>query len=255
MTTASRNHALHAEFRFYAQLNDFLEPAKRGRPVDYYFQKFPGIKDPIEALGVPHTEVALIVVNGSSVGFDYQLRDGDRVAVYPQFFHLDIAPLTHLRAPLPRAAFVLDVHLGKLARLLRLLGIDALYSNSYDDPELVDIAEGETRVLLTRDRRLLFHRRVVYGHFVRATDPLQQAREVINHYELASLVRPFSRCMRCNGAVVSVNKGDVVNQLQPKTAQYYDEFYRCCNCGQIYWKGPHFQGLLEVINDLRPEHR
>ena len=130
-----------AEFRFYEELNDFLKPEQRKQTVPYRFDGHPGIKDPIEALGVPHVEVDLIVVNGESVGFDYQLRDGDRVAVYPVFEALDIAPAVKLRdAPLRRTAFVVDVNLGRLARMLRLLGFDVLFSNAYGDDEIVAIA-------------------------------------------------------------------------------------------------------------------
>ena len=131
-----------AEFRFYEELNDFLPPEQRKKTVPYRFDGHPGIKDPIEALGVPHVEVDLIVVNGASVGFDYQLRDGDRVAVYPVFEALDVSPAVKLRdAPLRQTAFVVDVNLGRLARLLRLLGFDALFSNAYGDDEIVAIAE------------------------------------------------------------------------------------------------------------------
>lgn len=243
--------SLHqAQFRFYGELNDFLGPGQDGHWVDYVFREFPGIKDPIEALGVPHTEVELIVVNGASVGFDYQLRNGDRVAVYPRFFQLDISPLVRLRPPLAAPSFVLDVHLGKLARLLRLLGLDVLYSNAFHDLELVDIAERDGRVLLTRDRRLLFHRRIAYGRFVRHTDPMEQTREVISHFGLQALIRPFSRCMDCNGPVAPVKKSEILDQLLPKTARYYDEFYRCGDCGKIYWKGPHFKGLLGKLERL-----
>lgn len=239
-----------AEFRFYAALNDFLAPTQRGERLAYRFQGAPGIKDPIEALGVPHTEVELIVANGESVDFSYQLHDGDSLAVYPPFFQIDVARLTPLRQPLTDPKFVLDVHLGKLARLLRLLGINVLYSNHCDDPELVDITEREARVLLTRDRRLLFHRRIVYGRFLRHTDSMEQAREVIDHYGLDSLIKPFSRCLHCNGTVQAADKKDILHLLQPKTARYYDEFYRCDDCGQVYWKGPHFKGLLEKIRQL-----
>lgn len=240
-----------AEFRFYSELNDFLEPSRRRGWLPYRFSEAPGIKDPIEALGVPHTEVALIVVNGFSVGFDYQLQQGDRVTVYPKFFQVDIEPLTRLREPLETPVFVLDVHLGKLARLLRLLGIDVLYRNDYRDAELVDIAEREGRAVLTRDRCLLFHRRIVYGRFVRSTDPMEQVKEVIRHFGPELRLAPFSRCMSCNGPVVPVKKEDVRQQLLPKTARYYDKFCCCRQCGKIYWKGPHFEGLSKRVREFR----
>ena len=129
-----------AHFRFYEELNDFLRLQHQKQAVTYSFNGHPGIKDPIEALGVPHPEIELIIVNGRSVGFDYQLRDGDRVAVYPMFESFDVTPLVRLRdAPLRRTAFILDVNLGKLARRLRLCGLDAMYRNDYNDRDVVNI--------------------------------------------------------------------------------------------------------------------
>lgn len=247
---ASDSSTHQAAFRFFAALNDFLEPCQRGQWIEYRFGDFPGIKDPIEALGVPHTEVDVIVVNGASVDFGYQLHHGDRVAVYPPFFQVDVSPLIKLREPLAEPTFVLDAHLGKLAKLLRLVGLDVLYRNDYQDPELVDISEREGRVLLTRDRRLLFHRRVVYGRFVRNVEPMAQAREIIDHYNLEAQLKPFSRCTACNGAVAPVNKADIIDRLEPLTARYYDEFYQCGHCGKIYWRGAHFAGLLDTIKVL-----
>lgn len=238
----------HAEFRFYEELNDFLPAESRKQTVPYSFDGHPGIKDSIEALGVPHSEVDLIVVNGQSVGFDYQLMAGDRVAVYPCFESMDISPITKLRAgPLRRTAFILDVHLGKLARLLRLLGFDSLYRNDYDDPEIVAIAAAEHRIILTRDRGLLFHGKVTHGYFVRSTKPVEQAREIVRRLDLAGGIRPFTRCIACNTEVVAVPKEAVADKLQPLTLKHYDVFSRCSGCGRIYWKGSHYDRLVPRI--------
>jgi hypothetical protein len=144
-----------AEFRFYEELNDFLRPEQRKQTLTYRFNGNPGIKDPIEVFGVPHTEVDLIVVNGESVGFGYRLKDADRIAVYPVFEGFDISPIVRLReAPLRHTAFVVDVNLGKLARLLRLFGFDTLFANSFDDREIAAISVEQQRIILTRDRLL-----------------------------------------------------------------------------------------------------
>lgn len=247
----SRDDLPHeATFHFYAELNDFLKRDLRHHPITYRFDHSPGIKDPIEALGVPHTEVEQVVVNGRGVDFGYQLRQGDTVSVYPLSVGVDIALHKPLRPPINSRAFVLDVHLGKLARLMRMLGFDTLYRNDYGDPELVDIAEREQRILLTRDRRLLFHRRVVHGHFVRHSDAKLQAEEVIAYYGLAGFVEPFTLCIRCNGPVAAVDKQSILDQLEPKTIRYYQTFYRCQDCGQIYWKGSHFNGIIEKFRAL-----
>ncbi len=239
-----------ARFRFHGELNEFLPVQHRGQSVIYRFDHHPGIKDPVEALGVPHTEVMMLTVNGGGVGFDYRLCDGDRVEVYPVFIPSDVEKPVLLRAELPDPHFVLDVHLGKLARWLRLLGLDVLYRNDYTDPELADISAAEHRILLTRDRRLLFYRRVTYGHFIRDSDPFEQVRDVIRHYQLKSRLQPFSRCIKCNGRLETVHKNDILDRLEPKTIQFYDTFYRCADCGQIYWQGSHLNGISKHLKAL-----
>lgn len=237
-----------AFFRFYAELNDFLPPIQRGLTTEYRFCGHPGIKDPIEAQGVPHTEVELILVNGKSRGFDYQLHSGDRVAVYPVFESLDVTPLVKLRKePLRQTSFVLDVHLGKLARLLRLLGFDTLYRNDYDDPEIIAISLAEHRIILTRDRRLLFDKRITHGYFIRSDNPLEQARDVLRRFQLESVVRPFHRCLLCNGTIEPVARESVKHRVQPKTARYYREFHHCRQCDRVYWRGPHVRHLEEQL--------
>jgi len=242
---------IHAQFRFYEELNDFLPADQRKRTVDYRIDGNPGIKDPIEALGVPHSEVELIVVNGESVGFDYQLQNGDRVAVYPVFESLDISPLVQLRErPLRDTRFILDVHLGRLARYLRLLGFDTLYRKDYDDPEIIRLALYEHRIILTRDRGLLFNRLVTHGYFVRATDAIQQTREVLQRLDLANSIHPFCRCIACNGLLQPVPKADILDRLPPRTRRDYEEFSRCTSCDRVYWKGSHYDRLTQRIQEL-----
>lgn len=235
-----------AEFRFYEELNDFLPPAQRKRTLRYEFNGRPGIKDSIESFGVPHTEVDLIVVNGESVGFGYPLQHGDRVAVYPVFESFDISPLVKLRdLPLRRTAFVADVNLGKLARRLRMLGFDVLYHNRYRDDEIATIAAAEHRIVLTRDRRLLFIKRITHGYWVRSVNPEQQVREVLSRFDLSAQIRPFRRCIACNGPLQPVAKSEVFDQLEPKTKLYYSDFLRCAGCGKVYWEGSHVDDMRE----------
>ena len=240
-----------ATFRFYAELNDFLSLERRKVEIPYRFHVAPSVKDAIEALGVPHVEVDLILVNGASVGFDHRLRDRDRVSVYPVFESLDISPVVRLReAPLRRPVFVVDVHLRRLARFLRLLGFDALHSNDFEDPELVEISAGEGRILLTRDRQLLKHGRVTHGYWVRSTDPIEQAREVVRRFDLTDGVRPFSRCPACNGLLEPVDKEAVADEIPPKTARWLDEYVRCDGCGKLYWRGTHFERLERLVDRI-----
>ena len=243
-----------ATLRFYAELNDLLPagPAghagRRGRAYRYTFRGRPSVIDAIQAQGVPHTEVELILANGVSVGFDYQLRDGDRVAVYPVFESLDISPLVRLRAePLRRTAFVLDGHLGKLARLLRMLGLDVRYQRDVEDAEIVRQALAERRIILTRDRGILKRRAVTHGYCVRSAEPVEQAREVMRRFDLHAQVRPLSRCLRCNGLLQEASKQTVLDQLPARAASTYEQFYRCTSCDQVYWPGSHYDRMQDTI--------
>jgi len=240
-----------AEFRFYEELNDFRPPAQRKTTTTYHFSGAPGIKDPIEALGVPHTEVELIIVNGRSVGFDYRLQPGDRVAVYPVFESFDVTPLVRLReAPLRNVAFVLDVNLGKLTRWLRMLGFDAWYRNDFTDAQIADISVAARRVILTRDRRLLYPKRITHGYWLRATDADAQVREVLARFDLHGQIKPFRRCLDCNGTIESVAKAAILDALQPLTRKYYDAFYQCNDCRKVYWRGSHVAHMQRKLGDL-----
>lgn len=205
----------------------------------------------IEAIGVPHSEVDVVFVNGESVDFNYRLRDGDDVAVYPVFESFDISAVTRLRAkPLRETRFIADVHLGKLTSLLRLMGFDTYYRNNLDDPEIIDIAEKQGRIILTRDIGLLKHKRVTRGYWVRRTDHEAQAEEVVRRFQLEDSVRPFTRCARCNGILEEVDKEVVKNDLPPKSGKHYTRFFKCFSCGQIYWRGSHYPKLLKKMERI-----
>jgi uncharacterized protein with PIN domain len=245
------NEECTAEFRFYEELNDFLPPEQRKRTNIYRFSGHPGIKDPIEVFGVPHTEVDLIIVNGQSVGFDYQLQAGDRVAIYPVFEALDITPIVKLREKsLRNPRFVVDVNLGKLAKRMRLLGFDSLYRNDYKDAAIVNIAVNDRRIVLTRDRRLLYNKQIDHGYWVRAVDVEAQANEVLRRFDLYGLVHPFSRCLICNGVLEPVAKADIWHRLEPKTRLYYQDFLQCTDCRKIYWHGSHMKNMRQCLNGL-----
>lgn len=237
-----------AYLRFYEELNDFLPISKRKKSFEFSFNNNPSIKDVIESLGVPHTEIDLILVNGKSKSFSYQLKQDDQVSIYPVFERLDISGVTRLsKRPLRVVKFVLDVHLGKLARYLRLLGFDTLYENNYDDAQIVDIAQRTRRVILTRDIGLLKNKRVARGYWLRATQPKKQIKEILNRFDLDKKTKPFSRCLECNGKILRVSKEQIVKALPVKTNQYYTKFSRCKNCKKIYWEGSHYQKLRKLI--------
>ncbi|MGN6513654.1 MAG: Mut7-C RNAse domain-containing protein [Lysobacteraceae bacterium] len=241
------------EFRFYEELNDFLAPALRRRSFHHAFDDTPAVKDRIESLGVPHTEVDLILVDGEPAPFGHRLRGGERVAVYPVFECFDISGLGTLRPrPLREPRFALDAHLGRLAGYLRLLGFDALYRNDIGDDALVALAR-DGRIVLTRDTGLLKRNAVTHGAFVHATDPRRQLREVVDRFQLESRIAPFTRCAHCNAPVEAISAGDA-EDAPPAVARDKADFSRCSGCGQLYWRGSHpprlCQRLAEVGIDL-----
>lgn len=237
--------------RFYAELNDFLPRRRRQVEFEHGFDGSPSIKDMIESLGVPHTEVDLILINGESVDFNYLVRDSDLISVYPVFEAFDITPVLRLRPqPLRVVRFVLDIHLGRLAAYLRMLGFDTLYRNDYADDELARTSHDEHRILLTRDVGLLKRSIVTHGYFVRETNPEKQLSEIVRHFDLYRMIQPFARCIKCNGTVEVVSKEHIVDQLTEETATYYDDFRRCQACGQVYWRGSHTDRMQSLIEQV-----
>jgi uncharacterized protein with PIN domain len=240
------------EVRFYAELNDFLPPHRHQRTFTCEFHGTPSVKDTIEAIGVPHTEVDVILVDGRSVDFDHQLQGGERVAVYPVFERYDVSPLTRLRpAPLRVTRFVADVHLGTLARHLRLLGFDTTWERDLDDEEIVDIARDEQRIILTRDKGILKNGRVTHGYWLRNTDPLKQLDEVVCAIDLAGNINAYTRCMECNGKLQSVERSAVAHAVPLQVFLVYREFRQCQRCHRVYWKGSHFRQLERIVERAR----
>jgi uncharacterized protein len=241
----------HASLRFYAELNDHLDPAARYRSIVKEFLVPASVKDMIESCGVPHTEVDLVVVNGESSDFARLVRDGDRVAVYPVFEALDITPELRVREQALRdPCFVLDVHLGRLARYLRMLGFDALYRADAADPELVRTSVEGQRILLTRDRGLLKHRAVTRGYWLRATESRRQAEEVVARFDLARLLRPFTRCMACNALLGEATEAEVGGRVPAGVAASHHQFRECPACRRVYWQGTHYQRMRRWIDEL-----
>ena len=238
--------------RFYEELNDFLPQEQHKHELTQELHKERSVKDLIESFGVPHTEIDLIIVNGESVNFNYLVKDGDRISVYPVFESLDISPLNHCQPkPMRNTRFVLDGHLGRLAAYLRMLGFDTLYRNDYDAPELAETSANEHRILLTCDRRLLMRKQITHGYFVRERQPKLQLLEILKRFDLYNNQQPFTRCMRCNGITQPVNKQEIDARLLPKTKKYYDEFFKCETCNNIYWKGSHYLKMQEIIRKIK----
>jgi len=243
-----------ANFRFYAELNDFLKPQDRFHLISLQFKGRQTVKHLVESLGVPHPEIDLILANGQTVGFDYLVADGDRVAAYPVFESMDITSTNRLRpTPLRVTRFILDGHLGRLAAYLRMLGFDTSYHNDCADVDLAATSFEEGRILLTRDRGLLKRKQVTRGYCLRSKDPYQQLREIVGRFDLLGNISPFTRCMACNGLLKTVAKADILHLLEPRTRRYFDIFKQCGQCRKVYWKGSHHEYMQSLIERLRSD--
>lgn len=232
---------------FHAELKDFLTKTQRNGPVCLEFQGKPAVKHLIEALGIPHTEVGSILIGGLPSTLTARLDQDVQIEVFPQ------EAKSRLDSNESTPAFILDIHLGRLAAYLRMLGFDVLYNRSLDDPALAGQAAEQGRVLLTRDRRLLMRKNVEHGYWVRSLEPEEQAAEVLRRFGLRTRIHPFRRCLVCNHILEPVAKETVLDQLEPLTRLHYEEFHRCVACGQIYWKGSHFERMQALLGRILEE--
>ena len=237
-------------FRFYGQLNDFL-------PAQWRYGRFArplrapaSVKDVIESLGVPHPEVDVITANGEAIDFTYRVHADDHLAVYPWFRNMDVAGLRRVGIDPPRPVrFALDIHLRKLASLLRLAGFDAVLLT--DDREVAAVSASDGRVALTRDIGLLKRSVIQYGRWIRNTDPEQQFVEVLSRFSLVDEMHPFARCMECNTPLVRVDAVSIADRLPADTREAFTEFRRCPGCERVYWQGSHYARLVELLERAR----
>jgi uncharacterized protein len=230
-----------AYFDIEERLRWLLPLDMRRDNFDYPFNGPQSVKHLIESVGIPHTEIGELKANGVSVRSDYLVEDGDR---------MEIKAVPPVGEQIVEPRFVLDGHLGRLASRLRMLGLDSLYRNDYDDRELVRVSVDEERILLTRDRRLLMHKNITSGQLIWSLEPEEQFREVIVRYGLKKWIKPFQRCIRCNTPLETVRKEDVMEHLQPLTRLYFEDFHICPSCRQIYWKGSHFDRMQRIIEEI-----
>jgi uncharacterized protein with PIN domain len=238
------------EIIFFHELNDFLPCYRREKPIKLEQRSPRSIKDLIESMGIPHSEVGQVNMNGASVVISEIIREGARIEVYP--FNVPVPPSqdqSHERV----IRFIGDVHLGSLVRKLRLLGLDTEYNNKWTDIELASISAAEGRFLLTRDRRLLMRKIVRQGLYVRSEDPEKQVSEVVTRLKLRGVCKPFTRCLSCNGILIPISNdralsGEVRAKIPPGVLAWCHDFSQCNNCTKIYWKGSHFDKLIRMVN-------
>lgn len=226
-----------------ASLAPFLRGARRHGPFVASFPPTATLKNAIEAVGIPHTEVAEVRVNGlpGDLGLPVANRSDVLVRGWPDVGR--VQPAAHL-------AFVADAHLGGLARYLRMLGLDTLHDTGLADATIRALAAAQARIVLTRDRELLKCADVSIGCYVRALEPESQLQEVDRRFGLAARSTPFSRCLRCNGALARIEKSEVAATLPAGVAASQESFARCPGCGQIYWPGSHFRRMRVTLARL-----
>jgi uncharacterized protein len=238
-------------FRFYAELNDFLPEHHKQKAFVYNFKTPVTVGETIESFGVPLSEIDLILINGHAVQLNAKLKEGDYISVYPVFESMDISPVTKVhKKPLRHTMFILDAHLGKLAKYLRMLGFDTLYRNDFKDEEIIDIAKKEERIILTRDKLLLKSKDVSHGYYVRAVDKHEQLQEVVHKFDLSHQLKSFTRCMTCNAGLIPKTKNEIIDKINRETAQVFNEFFYCPDCDKVFWKGSHFERMEKYIRNL-----
>lgn len=227
--------------RIARDLQFFLAPRRRHRPVQLAHDGTSTLGHLVQSVGVPLTEVG-------------EMRVADRVAPpSTQPASGAVVSVSARGRPQPTPTwpprFLLDVHLGTLARWLRLVGLDAAYRNDRDDARLASVAAEESRVLLSKDRGLLQRRAVRAGAYVRGDRPDDQLADVLDRF--APPLRPWTRCLSCGGPLCEVSKSEVAGQLRPGTRRTYDAFARCAHCGQVYWHGAHADRLDALVAEAR----
>jgi len=238
-------------FRFYAELNDFLPKCRRQKSFTKSFKTPITVAETIVSLGIPFSEIDLVLVNGESAKLSHSLKENDRISVYPTFESMDISSNTKVRVEALRVTkFILDCHLGKLSKYLRMLGFDTLYSNNFEDDEIIDIASKQQRIILTRDKLLLSSKKVTHGYFVRAIEKHEQLIEVVKKFDLYSQFRSFTRCMTCNACLCKIEKEEVINKIDSETIRVFNEFFYCKDCDKVFWKGSHFKKMEAYIREL-----
>jgi len=234
---------------FNKELRTLLHPKHRKLSLlNHTIHHHGSIKDVIESLRVPHTEIGQLRVNGEQVNFSYQVQDNDSISVDAHTVPVNPCWPDILRPkPLPSIRFMVDVNVAKLCSLLRMTGFDTLCIPELDDPGIAETAAQQKRILLSRDRGLLKRKIIEHGHLVRAHLPEEQLREIISFYGLQNIIEPFSRCMNCNGLLAGIEKEAIRHRLQPLTKKYYNTFFHCPDCDKIYWSGSHKTGMNQLL--------
>lgn len=234
---------------FHEMLRPLLaKPFRHQKTIIHTLGRRTSIKDAIESFDIPHTEIGSILVNKNAVDFSYLLCSSDRIQVWPLAIPVDPCRESLLRPnPLPHLRFLVDVNVAKLRTHLRMIGMDTLYEPNLADNELAWLAIQKQCIVLSRDRGLLRRKIIEHGHLIRSQNPTEQLAEVLNYYGLQNKINLFTRCIHCNNLLQPVAKEEILNDLEPLTKKYYEDFSHCSACNRIYWPGSHREGMEQTL--------
>jgi uncharacterized protein with PIN domain len=238
-------------FRAYGTLNDFIPAGLKQKTFSLAFKTPITVGEVAESIGIPLSEIKLVLVNSETVDYSKRLKENDFISLYPAFEQINISPVSGaMGRDKEFPSFILDAHLGKLAKYLRMLGFDTLYQNNYIDRQIIDIAADEGRMILTRDKILLKSKEAQQGYYVRAIEKHEQLKEIVGKFGLAGKFRSFTRCMMCNAEMEKKSKVEVLDKIDAGTARIFSEFLYCPGCDKVFWKGSHFERKEKLILSL-----
>ncbi len=240
---------MEIDISFHAMLRPLLTTSLRHQEtIAHNIGRRTSIKDVIESFDIPHTEIGSILVNGNAVDFSWLPYPGDHIQVSPLGIPVDPCRASLLRPnPFPHLRFLVDVNVAKLRTYLHMIGMDTLYEPDLTDSELARLAVQKQCIVLSRDRGLLRRKIIDHGHLIRSQNPTKQLAEVLTYYGLQNKINPFSRCIHCNNVLQPIAKKDILNNLEPLTKKYYDDFSHCRACNRIYWPGSHREGMEQTL--------
>ncbi|MCX7820547.1 MAG: Mut7-C ubiquitin/RNAse domain-containing protein [Brevinematales bacterium] len=235
--------------RLYGNLNQLVEQKYQTSFV-YTFLLDTTLKDVIESIGIPHTEIGLILLDNKSVGWKTKVRDKARVSFFPLFYSFDVSKISKVYVKLPKLKFICDVHLGKLAKYLRIMGFDCLYENNYKDEEIIKIGTSERRIILTMDRGILKNSKVKYGALIRSKNLRDQLRELDERFNIGKNKKLLSRCILCNKKLKPTTRKKATKKFAYLNDKFYSGFFYCSHCDKIYYKGSHYKKMLDYLENL-----